>query len=132
MNSSRGMGYFFPRYAFGRSFFNSKSQFNFHRANKGNIFQINFGNKNYMSKVLSLNQSSLLTSRIGLRVSQGNVSALSEVEESSDSVISAYGTDMSSKVLTLLSELSFIKEDCKWISGKPVTSGPEQAVHKSF
>lgn len=128
--SFRGGAYGFSRgfntfKNFNKSFFNNKAQFKFERANKGSLFQINYGNKHYMTKMQLLNQSHPLVGKMGPTV--GNFEQLGSSDEGVKTSLASLGAEANT-ALILLGDLCFINEDCKWTCVTRLVSGPQSPV----
>jgi hypothetical protein len=114
-------------FKFSKSFFNNKYNMSFSSgsSNQSNKFQVNFGNKNFMSKLQNLLMSQTLTSQISKsRIVSG---LMGTVENESDSELGkacAEPTD----VVVLLGDICLIRDDCKWTCGTRLASGPQSPV----
>jgi hypothetical protein len=105
---------------FSRSFFQTKSSFNFMRMNLGNNFKIYFSNKNFMSKVLELNNCHPLILSLG--TSSRSTAAISGNEDISDMDVGLSALEKKDG-LVLFESLSLMHDDCMWTRCIPVGSG---------
>jgi hypothetical protein len=96
---------------FSRSFFQSKYILNLLRMNIGNNFKINFSNKNFMSKVLEMNNGQQLAILLGGSYRLIGISGSTENVSDTEVGLSCLET----KIGQALYELSLMLDDCKWM-----------------
>jgi len=110
-----------------KSFFNNKfsSSFLNYGSTSSTAFRINFGNKYFMSKMLSLNQSHAIVSMISnASIVSGMTSGL-ELENES---CLGQSTAESMEALVMIGDVCLLREDCKWTCGTRLASGPHTPV----
>jgi len=123
-NSFRGGFNYFSRssFNFSKSFFNNKFNLNFanNSANQGLRFQVNFGNKCFITKLQTLTMSQTLTGIVSANSIGGMQGVLLSEADSELGHTKSATTD----ALVLLGEVCLIRDDCKWTCSTRLASGP--------
>lgn len=122
-NSSYGFKKGFS-FNFSKSFMNSKGSLNFMKGNQGKYFTVNFSNKYFMTRVLTLNFDHPLVGRVS--PAQRTCGLLGTVEDEMDMEIGGNGL-VTYEGLVMLGDICLIREDGKWTcSTRLVNQSPVQ------
>ena len=112
---------------FSRSFFNNKNQFKFLTSQVNqNSLRIKFSNKSFLSRILHLNASyGLLSKLLNKNIISGSVGSSRDLFDSENAELQR---DLNES-LALVGEVYFFREDCKWTCGTRLgVSGAQSPV----
>jgi hypothetical protein len=109
---------------FKKSFFNNKMNTSFFNSSHSRNFTINFSNKYFMTKMLSLVQCQSLLGRVNKTISCGVMSSFQDEGRAEAACTESESLDS----LILIGEFVFLKDDCKWTCGTRLSSGPVSPV----